>query len=309
MRNSIPAISLLTLAALAAMPQGSVAAGPIVETPVVLIGQWHLDGDALDSSGNGHNGTLIGNPTVVAGVSGQAYSFDGASRIDVGNLDFSGGSYSVNIWVQTDRAAHVEDWRVAINKADVAGGNQTFEIDIEDGRAGLGLNGLSHLVWRSGASIVNNFIGDNSNIDDRDGNWHMVTATFKSGAQRLYIDGCLATVSAFVGSLPLVSQGVAIGGVDGFGPYHHPWIGALDEVSIYTGVVSEPKVLNLYRLYRPNAGCGTVTEGVNLQAAACRNLSAATSADALISRKYWNCAGLATTAGDSVETDVQGKAK
>src|SRR5574341_1409887 len=41
-----------------------------------LVGEWHFDGDANDSSGNGNNGTIYG-ATFVQGVSGQALSFDG----------------------------------------------------------------------------------------------------------------------------------------------------------------------------------------------------------------------------------------
>jgi hypothetical protein len=41
-----------------------------------LVGEWHFDGDAKDSSGNGNDGTIYG-ATFVEGKFGKALSFDG----------------------------------------------------------------------------------------------------------------------------------------------------------------------------------------------------------------------------------------
>src|SRR5262249_37742171 len=58
--------------------------------PRGLLGLWHLDGDTTDASGNGHQGILVGSPTVIPdGVAGQAYHFDGNDAIDVGDLAFA----------------------------------------------------------------------------------------------------------------------------------------------------------------------------------------------------------------------------
>src|SRR5207249_8908920 len=72
-----------------------------------LIGYWSFDdGTANDDSGNGTNGAAINNPSVVAGKSGQALSFDGTSQYvniapapDPGSNDFS-----VFAWVQTTQS-------------------------------------------------------------------------------------------------------------------------------------------------------------------------------------------------------------
>jgi len=275
-----------------------------------LMGLWHLDGDAHDASGNGHDGVVIGATVVPGGISGSAYAFDGHARIIVGNLDFSGERYTVNLWLQTDRPAHTEDWRMAIDKADTAAGNQTFEILLGDGRPPPteGQNGPMMQVWRSGSTMVNESVGFNSNINARDGSWHMATMTYARGRQALYMDGCPVSLSHYGGPLPLVSQEVAIGGVDGFGPYHHPWIGQLDEVSIYSRALSHGEVRALYRAFRPSGGCGVVSDE-RLTQAVCRNLTTSTSVTALISKGFWNCAGLATSVDDELSIDLGGTAK
>jgi hypothetical protein len=273
-----------------------------------LVGLWHLDGDAQDASGNGHHGTIVGATPTTAGVWGTAFSFDGNDRIMIPGLDFSGGSYSVNLWLQTTRPAQTEDWRMAINKID--GSGQTFQILLGDGRPPPteGANAPMMQVWKGGTSLVNESVGFNSNINARDGQWHMVTMTYAKGDQKLYIDGCVMAVSAFSGVLPLNNADVAIGGQEGL-IFHHPWIGALDEVSIYTGTLTQAQVRDAYRLYRPNGGCGGVREGYQLVDATCKNLSNGASTTAWISRNRWSCAGLDAQPGDTLATETRGTAE
>jgi hypothetical protein len=46
-----------------------------------LLGHWPLDGNAVDTSGNGNNGTLMNNPSFVAGkVDGNALSLNGTNQ-------------------------------------------------------------------------------------------------------------------------------------------------------------------------------------------------------------------------------------
>jgi hypothetical protein len=57
-----------------------------VPIDVDLVGLWHFDGDATDSSGNGNHGTLQGDAGFDAGMFGQALSVDGAGDyVDVGD--------------------------------------------------------------------------------------------------------------------------------------------------------------------------------------------------------------------------------
>src|SRR5947209_699488 len=242
-------VACLTL--LASLASGSVMPGAVGASDS-LIGLWHLDGNAQDSSGNSHDGTINGAiPTT--GVSGQAYSFDGSAGISVGNLDFSSGQYTVNIWFRTRVPAVSEDWRMMVAKTNIPAGDQTFELAIGDGRDNGAGNAPFFLVWDNGSGPVN--IASPAGLNTRDGNWHMATATYIFGDQRLYVDGCLVGTSAYAGPLPIISDDVVIGGVNGFGPYHHPWKGDLDEVSIHGRPLDPREILALWKLHGGATTC------------------------------------------------------
>jgi hypothetical protein len=206
-----------------------------------LIGHWHLDADAQDSSGNGHHGTISG-ATTTTGKQSLAFHFDGSAFIDVGNLDFSSGSFSISGWVKTDRPAVQDDFRMWIGKLHPTTGGP-FELFLGEGRVAAGGDGACFVVWDGGISTVNLSTQVRPNI--RDGKWHMITLTYESGNQRLYSDGVLIDQGFYAGTLPQNSTGVRIGGMY-FGPYHHPWIGDIDEVSIYGRSLSTVEVQALY---------------------------------------------------------------
>jgi hypothetical protein len=204
-----------------------------------LIGLWHLDGNATDASGNGRNGSVVGATTSV-GRFGQGYTFNGSSYIDVGDVDLSSQQFSVNGWIRTDRQAIVGDWRMWFSKMDSNAGGP-IELFIEDGRAELGGDGVSYLAWNGGTG---QYDIRTPTINARDGVWHMVTMTFKPGSQTLYVDGLALATSDSTQPLPLPSSRLRIGGID-FGPYHHPWIGDIDEVSMYNRVLTAAEVAKL----------------------------------------------------------------
>lgn len=66
---------------------------------------WHLNetsGNAIDASGNGYTGTIVGNVPVVSGKHGNARSFDGSnnSRIEIGDYSaFEVDTATIEAWV------------------------------------------------------------------------------------------------------------------------------------------------------------------------------------------------------------------
>jgi concanavalin A-like lectin/glucanase superfamily protein len=220
-----------------------------------LIGLWHLDGNADDSSGSGNHGIISGAGVtpISDGVVGSAYSFNGVDNIDVGNLDFSGGQYTVSLWIRTAFQTAYDDYRMAIGKGNTSTGDMTFELMLIDGHSHgpqfPASNDANYLVWRAGSTLVNSIWG-RPIVNLRNGSWHMLTAVYANGSQQKYVDGAVVNNDSYAGPLPLVADHVKIGGFNNFGPYHHPWIGNLDEVSIYTRALTTTEVGRLYRVPR-----------------------------------------------------------
>lgn len=210
-----------------------------------LIGLWHLDGNATDASGNGHNGTIAGTVTQTTGKFNQGYQFDGSSWIDCGNVDLnSTGEFSVSAWVKSTNPYVTEVWRMVVSKLDYNEGGP-LELYSGDGRTNSG-GGLSvnYLAWDGGTSVdyVNSPYDLTKNA--RDGAWHHVAVTFKSGAQIIYFDGVEVANSAGTDPLPNTNSTFRIGGTD-FGPYHHPWVGDIDEVAAYNRALSPAEIQTL----------------------------------------------------------------
>src|SRR5574341_919113 len=76
--NTTGGMRILVLAALV-LATGLVGGMPLsakAQSGDGLVAEWHFDGDAKDSSGNGNDGTIYG-ATFVEGIRGKALSFNG----------------------------------------------------------------------------------------------------------------------------------------------------------------------------------------------------------------------------------------
>jgi len=87
---------------------GLVWASPAEAADPGLVGWWKFDGDVLDASGNGRNGTVHGNPQFVAGVHGDALEFDGDDYVSIDGYKgvFGDGTntpaFSVAVWIRKE---------------------------------------------------------------------------------------------------------------------------------------------------------------------------------------------------------------
>lgn len=210
-----------------------------------LIGLWHLDGNTTDASGNGHNGAIVGTVTSTAGKFNNAYHFDGSSAIDCGNVNLnSTGEFSVSAWVKSNDPYVTEVWRMVVSKLNTSTGGP-LELFLGDGRSsGNPGTAGNYLAWNGGNSLYHAFSPYDLSRNARDGNWHHLAVTFKSGSQIVYFNGNPVGSSTSTDPLPNTNSNFRIGGID-FGPYHHPWVGEIDEVSAYNRVLSAAEIQTL----------------------------------------------------------------
>jgi hypothetical protein len=169
-----------------------VAGGPIAH--------WPLDeaGDrALDASGNGHDGTLVGGPRRVPGVFGSAIELDGIRQsISIPHADSlkPQGSISFSAWVSPATLAGVRH----IYRKDDGGDRHLFAFQ-EDGSVlalGLGFGG----AYRELDAPIRP-------QDFTPGTWHHVAATFDGKTARVFVDG--REIASMPASGPIGAAGTA----------------------------------------------------------------------------------------------------
>ncbi|MFH1717613.1 MAG: LamG-like jellyroll fold domain-containing protein, partial [Planctomycetota bacterium] len=157
---------------------GAAVTGTANAADPVLAGWWKFDGNGLDSSGNGRNGTLAGDAHFEAGYSGQALALDGDG--DYFTVDgylgiFSASPVTVSAWVNTTATGDEGDIAYWGRNA----GRRRVDFRINSGR----------LRVEHGSG---NIQGDTSL---NDGEWHHVALTMPPLAPisypevKLYLDG------------------------------------------------------------------------------------------------------------------------
>ena len=200
-----------------------------------LVGHWEFDDGsgttAFDSSGNDNNGTLVNGPTWTTGQVNGSLRFDGVDDyVRVANL--AGGTSTVTLWLNTSAGGlGTSFWNgLAFFGYEQGGGVNDY---------GCALNGGGKVVCQYGDS------GPTGNKIVNDGLWHFIAYTrdASTGIMKIYVDGLLDTTGAAETGFksPL---GTAVGTVPN--TRGQDFDGTLDDVRIYSGVLSDTEILSLY---------------------------------------------------------------
>lgn len=205
-------------------------------TESILISQWTLNGNALDSVGNG-DGIISGAvPTTGQnGLANGAYSFDGVDDyIEVFPTIPSYSQFSVSAWARV-----------------VSGPSAT------DGYGYIFLQSISNLVGQSIfwlASTASNFRGDVNGVGATNTTvtapsssvWRLLTITYNGTVRVLYVNG-QAEATETRGAISNTTAGTRFSiGSSPFNPTFRPAQGAIDDVRIYSRALTASEVLNIY---------------------------------------------------------------
>ena len=213
---------------------------PLVSAPIWygsgddsgLVLRMSCEGNFLDGSGQGNDGTQSGGVTITSGVKGRACGFDGvndwislgsASSLD--NLD----NITISFWFKTKGSSTVQEF---IDKNGVTT-NRFFLAN-------------NRLTFVRGYSTANSAAYSSSSIVSPN-TWYHVVGVRESKITRLYVNGTILPVSVDdvngTGTLNDDSGATAIIGQVNAGYWLN---GTIDEVRIYNRSLSTTEISSLY---------------------------------------------------------------
>ena len=162
---------LILLASFVLLP-GLVPTRTAEGAPPRLIGWWKFDGNTLDHSGLGNDGTAVGNPTFVPGKIGSgAVDLDGKSDyvvIDAVADDITSNNITLSAWLKTTSDMNTE-WF----SCNTAGRDDVIKFCIQSTKAAFRIEG----VYAPSTTPVN------------DGQWHFLTLVLDGFTGYVYVDG------------------------------------------------------------------------------------------------------------------------
>ena len=226
-----------------------------------LVGHWSFDGkyvnwatgQALDSSGNGRNGSLVNMSTTTSpaiGKIGQALALSGnndAVSVSSAGLPSGNAPRSLSVWIKTLQAPASSNYP-GIVEYGTRVNNQNYLLSLFPANGQL--QGNCNIQGTVGIS----FWGSNgtacAGVAVNDGKWHHVVVTYDGTSNRIYLDGVLKNTqtpspspSTVLGSALVISETSNTNGIP-------PFQGSIDDVRIYNRAISPSEVQALYNLGR-----------------------------------------------------------
>ena len=198
-----------------------------------LVGLWHFDDDALDSSGNNNDGTVYG-ASWVDGKFGKALSFDGSDDyVDCGTNIVITTAITIEAWINPS----------AFTNYDAIVANFVWPINPEGYSFRVMANGK--LVWRAVLS-GNSAYSITSDSTMEAGNWYHVVLTHDASCTRLYINGILEKEDTPGGTIVNLGKSLKVG----WDTYAADRVfnGIIDEVRIWDEALSGDDIGESYSL-------------------------------------------------------------
>jgi hypothetical protein len=219
----------------------ALAGGLLFATPTALAegpaSHWAFDetrGAIAHDSAGGHDGTILGSPTFVRGVAGNALKFSRSTgdRVAIGNVYGNGAPFTVSLWIKIAANAPQDNYPIGSHYAGVVNGWFVFT-----GTSG-GCYGEPNRPSFYATDSCNGDITAAVNVND--GAWHHIACTYTSGGtDSIYVDGGPADASGGA-SAYVIHPGaqLVIGGLVSGGNPIAAFDGWIDDVQIYSRVLS-----------------------------------------------------------------------
>jgi concanavalin A-like lectin/glucanase superfamily protein len=219
-----------------------------------LAAYYSLDSDASDASGNGLDGTIMGDPGLIAGAMGGAMEFDGdGDYIDCGNdagLDIP-GPISLALWIRPDAddpEGNVTETAPMCKASSSASPSWSWQVRYGWGGPQPYMAFTFNTSPRAWA-----FVGQNL----EQGEWAHIACSHDGETLTVYLNGT-ATDSTPMGAITSSPAPILIG-QDG---WNSDWIGGIDEVMIYNRALSGAEIMFLAGYMPDVTAAGDAVQGV-----------------------------------------------
>ena len=197
-----------------------------------LVVDWAFDGNTLDSSGNGNDGTASGTISYVPGVFGGSavYITGGAQVLNsaAANLPVLGSdSFSMNLWLNVP-APLPGNYIAGFGNWSNAGARSARGVGAYESYGGTGI------------SFIGSYDDAYFNFGAGSGTWNMFTLTYDANSSQVtaYLNGSVAGAATIV-SLADTTSSIQVAP-------NSTWTGSVDEFTVWRGVLDASQVNNLY---------------------------------------------------------------
>jgi len=213
-----------------------------------LVGLWHLDDGvgsavAVDSSGNGNDGTLVGLDKALAwtaGRQGGALALNGAGYVLVPSSASINGittQVTVSAWVFLDGAISATDlYGTAISR-------ETGNTDLQFYHLSLYQDGAPTLFIGMSPTIVGVRVAASQNVAHRQ--WTHLAGTYDGARAVLYVNGVEVASRPISGTLPADTTPVILGGNGNKVGITEWFPGSLDEIALFDRALSPEEIHQL----------------------------------------------------------------
>lgn len=214
--------------------------------PIANTAYYKLNGDALDSSGNGYNGTASNLSPYAAGRFGQAAVFNGSSS----HVDFTSPipdtntAASFSCWFNMS-TLHASGYKSLIGAGNMTSGAGILSVLLRYASAG---NYYIEPSRAFGSYTYYTATSNYSTVALSANTWYNVVYTYETSKQaKIYLNGVLVSTT----SLTTTSGPTTNSGVLALGQYRDSnsasnWNGSIDQVRIFTSALTSANVTSLY---------------------------------------------------------------
>lgn len=200
--------------------------------PSAIVAEYHFDGNAQDSSGNGNHGVISG-ATFVQGISGQALSFDGLDDyVNMGDNPSLriNGPYTVEAWVYSNQ----NNLGQIVSKSRLHDLRNYELLWLDEGNGGpkikfeFSINGVTYWTYSQLLKYKE---------------WYYVAGVYDGAYMKLYVNGNQVAITPASGMVDVNTEPLTVGRrSDGIRFFN----GIIDEVRIYNRALTTSEIQTNY---------------------------------------------------------------